>query len=183
MTDKSLQYKILDDNEVPLPSWQILSSETQSVSFLSNYKKCIVKPADRSASAGVSLVTSRNELMNAISWAKSESLTKKVLIEEFIDGPEFSVETISLNGEQHVLAITRKLLGSQPGFVELGHSLPATISSEHNQQIVEIAKKATKALGLEFGVCHVVNCSPLVGLRNQFLTSGEYFFESTKFFE
>lgn len=153
--DKSLQYQVLDNYSIPLPAWEMVEDETKLKEFISQHNVCVIKPADRSASAGVKLVKNLADAKEAISLARKESPSNKVLIEEFVDGPEFSVETIAINGNQHVVSITRKKLGPQPGFVELGHSLPADLPDHIASQLKETATSATKALNLTFGICHV----------------------------
>lgn len=69
----------------------------------------IVKPIDRSGSRGVTRVVLENELSQAIYYALNESFCKKTIIEEYIEGKEVSVETISWNGEHTVLTITDKI--------------------------------------------------------------------------
>ena len=81
----------------------------------------IVKPTDRSGSKGVSKVSTLQELEEAIHRALLDSFEKKVVVEEFINGIEVSVETISWQGIHYILAITDKITTNEPFFVELEH--------------------------------------------------------------
>ena len=69
-------------------------------------------------------------------------------------GPEVSVETLSINGECHVIQITDKLTTGAPHFVEMAHSQPTRHSQKIIEQISKIAKAANKAIGIENGPSH-----------------------------
>ena len=87
----------------------------------------IVKPVDRSGSLGVTKIESITGLEDAFSLAISASLVKQVIIEEFIEGQEISVESISINGEHYQLATTDKVTSGAPHFVELEHHQPSLL--------------------------------------------------------
>ena len=74
----------------------------------------------------------------------------EVLIEQYLDGAEFSVETL---GEQ-VVGVTGKHLGPEPYFVETGHDFPARLAADHRRQLGEAAVAALRALGLGWGPAH-----------------------------
>jgi biotin carboxylase len=85
----------------------------------------VVKPTRLSGSRGVVLVHDQAEF-DAWGAALDEmGYTGPVLVEEYLTGPEFSVETISVHGEHHVIGVTDKRLGPPPLFVEAGHAHPA----------------------------------------------------------
>jgi len=66
----------------------------------------------------------------AIEVAKEASFENKAVIEEFIDGVEVSVESISWQGKHYVLAITDKITTKEPYFVELEHHQPSLIEDD-----------------------------------------------------
>ncbi|MBL0339382.1 MAG: ATP-grasp domain-containing protein [Rhodospirillaceae bacterium] len=79
------------------------------------------------------------------------TLEPSILIEEYIDGPEFSVEIM----DSLIIGITKKHLGPPPYFVEIGHDFPADISVDLADQISKIVIKALKKIGLTWGAAHV----------------------------
>jgi biotin carboxylase len=83
-----------------------------------------------------------------------ESLEKKVVVEEFIEGVEVSVESISWKGKHHILAITDKVTTEAPYFVELQHHQPSLLSQEIQDKIIAETLKALDALDIEFGASH-----------------------------
>ncbi|MEU2354743.1 ATP-grasp domain-containing protein [Streptomyces misionensis] len=117
---------------------------------------CIVKPVTNAGSAGVSKVTSEDALERA--WERAAgsgpgSAHSGVLVEEFFDGPQFSVEAFSEGGEHQVVGITRKY--SDPAtFVELGHVSPADLPGEQRRDIESYVKRIIEAIGVCDGPTH-----------------------------
>ncbi|MGW1342704.1 ATP-grasp domain-containing protein [Kribbella sp. NPDC002412] len=74
------------------------------------------------------------------------------LMEEFLDGPEISVETLSFDGRHVVVAVTDKETG--PGFVELGHSQPSGHPAETLREVTELVTEFLGAVGLQNGPGH-----------------------------
>lgn len=114
----------------------------------------IVKPIDSGGSRGVTRVDNEEQLPLAIERAKSFSTSQRVLIEQYIDGPEFSVEVISHLGVHYVVAITEKVTTGAPNFVELAHFQPAMVSDAERNKIVELVRQALDALDHEEGPSH-----------------------------
>jgi biotin carboxylase len=114
----------------------------------------IVKPVDRSGSRGVTKVRFENELPEAIHYAITESFGKKAIIEEYIEGEEVSVETISWEGNHTILAITDKVTTGAPHFVELAHHQPSGLPKEIQDKIKTETIKCLNALDINFGAGH-----------------------------
>lgn len=109
----------------------------------------IVKPRDNSGSRGVKLCRDKNELQISIDEALENSKLDTVLVEEFIEGPEYSIESLHHDGKSEVIQFTEKKTTEFPYNVELGHIQPANISDENKQKILEIIAKIGKALNFE----------------------------------
>ncbi len=114
----------------------------------------IVKPVDRSGSRGVSKVNNNHMLNGAIRDALNESFIKKAVVEEFIEGIEVSVETISWQGKHTILAITDKITTDAPHFVELAHHQPSLLATEIQERIKDETIKCLNALEIRFGASH-----------------------------
>ena len=113
----------------------------------------IVKPAVGSGSTGVRLCYAAEEVQSHVDdlvRPGGSAVASGVLIEEFLEGPEFSVETI---GDQ-VLGITRKHLGDLPCFVEVGHDFPAVLPKYVAASISDTVITALAVLGLGWGPAH-----------------------------
>ena len=116
---------------------------------------CIMKPTDNAGSHGVVKVESFEELVKSYEYSHQSSRHGNVIVEEYLDGPEVSVEVMVVNGKVNVLQITDKLTTGAPYFVELGHSQPSQLSAEVQEQIRDVATRACKAVGIRKGPAHV----------------------------
>ena len=114
----------------------------------------IIKPVDLSSSRGVMKINSRDEVEEAIAYAMSWSKTKQAIIEEFIDGPEYSGESIAFNGQYKLLVVTEKSTTGAPHFVEIGHKQPADLSPDTLLKLEKTLYKAFASMGIEYGAIH-----------------------------
>lgn len=152
-TNKGMMRKEFDEWGVNSPN-AIVTSQFNVQDFINFSFPLIVKPTDRSGSRGVTKVSNLNELEIAIIRGLEESLEKKVVIEEFIEGVEVSVESISWKGNHHILAITDKVTTGAPYFVELEHHQPSLLASDIQEEIKIQTINALNALGIQFGASH-----------------------------
>lgn len=114
----------------------------------------IVKPTDRWSSKGITRVDDITKLHEAVRYAVSESFEKKAIVEEFMEGPEYSAECIVYNGEPFILAYTQKETTGYPHYIETGHFQPAIIPSELQERIDTTVKKAIRALSITNSAAH-----------------------------
>lgn len=114
----------------------------------------IAKPTDSSSSRGIQMIHDLDELENAILYAMSFSKSKRILIEEYVNGQEYSGESIAYEGKYKLLAVTQKTTTGEPHFVETGHLQPARIDLKTFRKIEENLYKAFAALGIEYGAIH-----------------------------
>ena len=114
----------------------------------------IVKPTDRSGSRAITKVTDPSDLPAAIEAAVGQSFEKKAIIEEYISGAEYSVETISYQGRHTCLAVTKKFTTGSPHYIEVGHLQPAPLSEEMRRKVESVVFRALDALGVKFGAGH-----------------------------
>lgn len=113
------------------------------------YYPLIVKPRDNSGSRGVKLCRTKEDLEQSMAEALEYSKLDSVLVEEFIEGPEYSIEGLHYDDKSEVIQFTEKKTTEFPYNVELGHIQPANISDENKQKIREIVAKIGKALKFE----------------------------------
>lgn len=122
----------------------------------------MVKPSDGSGSKGAARVDSVEDLARACKTAIEASLIGKAIIESFIVGKEYGVESFVYNGKVHVLGIMNKYMTNPPVYAELGHCIPSQLEIE--DKVKEVVIKAIKVLGINFGA---VNMDVLVTKNNQ----------------
>lgn len=113
------------------------------------YFPIICKPRDNSGSRGVKLCRTKEELQESIEEALQNSHLDTVLVEEFIEGPEYSIESLHYDGKSEVIQFTEKRTTEFPYNVELGHIQPANISEKNKQKIREIVTKIANTLSFE----------------------------------
>lgn len=117
----------------------------------------ILKPSRNSGSRGIAKVSrdmDKADFVKAYDIALNESRDKSVLIEQFIEGPEFSIEIIVWNGKVNVLTVTDKKTTGAPHFVELGHNQPSCFSATDVETLKAAAVAGVKALGVNNCACH-----------------------------
>ncbi|MEV5743985.1 serine O-acetyltransferase EpsC [Microbispora rosea] len=124
----------------------------------------IVKPTDATASIGVFRIGGPQDAERV--WATVEGLrgtrTDRVstmyllrdfLMEEYVEGPEFSVEAFSFAGRHVVVAITEKFVHADR-FAELGHAVPARLDEQVRERIGASVRRFLDLIGLRDGVTH-----------------------------
>ena len=114
----------------------------------------IVKPTDRSGSRGITKVERREDLQPALQASFDVSWEKCALVEEFLEGEEFSVEFCSWKGEHHFLQMTRKFTTGAPHFIETGHIEPPLVPAEVLERTQEVVRHALDSLGVKYGASH-----------------------------
>jgi biotin carboxylase len=114
----------------------------------------IVKPTRLDGSRAVRLIEHPADIDGWRRELASLGYRDHVLIEEFLQGPEFSVETITAHGTHRVVGITAKRLGRRPHFVEMGHVHPAPITAKARTALTELVIAFLDATGYQFGPVH-----------------------------
>lgn len=145
-TDKFQMKQRFMEGGVPCAKGRLVKSVSEVEDF--EYP-VIIKPRDNSGSRGVKLCRSKAELEASMSEAFEVSKLDTVLVEEFIEGPEYSIEGLHYDGKSEVIQFTEKKTTEFPYNVELGHIQPANISEENQQKIREIVSLIGKALHFE----------------------------------
>lgn len=148
-TDKFQMKQRFLEGGVPCARGMIIhnSEEAQELNF-----PLICKPRDNSGSRGVKLCRSLTELDSCIKEALEVSKLDTVLVEEFIEGREFSIESLHYGiggGNNEVIQFTEKKTTDFPYNVELGHKQPANLTDDQRNQIREIIVKIAHCMRFE----------------------------------
>jgi biotin carboxylase len=154
--DKRRQRLALQAGGVPVPAFEAVGSVTAAVGAATDIGLPVVcKPADGTGSRGVRYCSD----LTAVAAHARRLLARRrdergaptlpwLLVEEYVDGREFSVETLA--GE--VVGETAKHVGPLPHFVETGHDFPAR--DEGLADVAAVAVRAVRTLGVEWGAAH-----------------------------
>ena len=114
----------------------------------------VVKPVDGSAQRGVTEVRAEGELAPAFDRALAASRTGAVVLEQYLEGEEYTVNGFLLDGEYFPMSITRRLLHPPPPLgVCISHRYPSLLPNE--DELFAQARAASRAVGLETGPSYV----------------------------
>jgi biotin carboxylase len=114
----------------------------------------VVKPVDGSAQRGVTEVRAERELADAVDRALAASKAGAIVLEQYLDGDEFTVNGFLLAGEYFPMSVTRRLLHPPPPLgVCISHRYPSLLANE--QPLFDLAHQASLAVGLETGPSYV----------------------------
>lgn len=121
----------------------------------------VVKPVCGSGSSGVRSCDNAAAAIKAFESARGALLDQvdlpspDILIQQYVEGKEYSAEIIAYDGTLHCLGILAKHKGPAPFFVEVGHDFPAPLPEPSLKELASFAAGAVSALGLNFGPAHV----------------------------
>lgn len=157
-TNKGAMRRCLKARNIPIPDFfEVATKEDYFAAVKKINGKTIVKPVDNAGSRGVTLLdfpADRYKVESAYIYAKESSRSGGIMVEEYMEGPEVSVETLSVNGQCYVIQITDKLTTGAPHFVEMGHNEPSMLSEDIQDRVHKIARIAIEAIGIKNGPSH-----------------------------
>lgn len=154
ITDKTIvREKVKNVNGLFQPKFWICTDE-QNLPEVDEYP-VIVKPIAAGGKRGITVVENSDDMKNAIKMALDVSKVEGALIEQYlVGGQEYSVESLSYHGKQHIIQITQKDSSGPPHCVELGHHQPAALSIEKRKLVEMAVSGALAAAGITNGPCH-----------------------------
>ncbi|MFN8074245.1 MAG: ATP-grasp domain-containing protein [Kineosporiaceae bacterium] len=120
----------------------------------------VVKPVALAGSIGVALAADAEQLATAFAVASGSghpvygASGTTVLVEEYLDGPEVSVESVVDADGLHPVALTRKALGPAPFFEETGHVVAPGQPLPEQDAVLAVVRAAHEALGVTVGATH-----------------------------
>lgn len=108
-TNKVRMREFIARHGYPMPAFIRSRDEGDAGAFLAQLGRAVVvKPAASQGSRGVHKAETREQLRDVFAAARAQSVNGEVIVEEFLDGIELTVEGFSLHGVHHTLAISRK---------------------------------------------------------------------------
>lgn len=155
-TDKFDMIKAFKRHGVPSPWYYTVDSieELMALERRLSYP-CIMKPTDNAGSHGVIHARNFEDLLDYFEYSHNCSRHGKVIIEEYLTGPEISVEVMVVDGVANILQITDKRTTGVPFFVEIGHTQPTRFVPDVCKSIKEVTAAACHAVGIDNGPAHV----------------------------
>lgn len=137
---------------LPSPDFFAITNENcdKEISQCKNFP-LVVKPADNMGGRGCKLVYTKEELKEAVRDAIKYSRTQTAIVEDYMDGREFSLDAIVYNGTVTITGFADRHVDYPPYFIEMGHTMPTSASPSEQAEIIDVFIKGIKALGLTCG--------------------------------
>ncbi len=171
-SNKYLQRKRLHENGVDVPKFQLLTSPDPSIGFpnvlklLTGYASCYVYLNNSMREfkknwAELGKMAKRAEkdpmLASHSSFERAFDPRHEFIVEEYIDGNEYSCDYVVRNGRANVLRVVRKY-SSRFGFFDalylFNPDSPGSSGSEFSiKGLEDVCRKAASSLGIKRGVC------------------------------
>lgn len=161
--NKPLTRQALRSAGLPTPEFHRVRSPEEARDLGETMRfPCVVKPPADSSSYGVRIVRDIAELQEQVralgaetANVRGQKLDGSVLVESYVEGAEYSVETVTLpGGPTRVIGITDKYLGPPPHFVETGHDFPSAAPPAVREALETAVEAALAAVGFDFGPAH-----------------------------
>lgn len=161
--NKDLAREAYKENGVPSAKFKKVKNYVESKKAVDEIGyPVILKPTNCESSQNVFFINNNLELENAVECMSNfkESymgfkVRKEFLIEEYLEGQEFSIEVFLHNGKKVFSSVTEKIVSKLPYFVETAHIVPTSVYLDKQNDIIDVAIMAVKALGIMNGPCHV----------------------------
>lgn len=116
----------------------------------------VVKPVDSRGARGVLRLTAAVDLDWAYGFSSGESPSRRVMVEEFLSGPQISTESIVLEGVAYTPTMADRnyefLERFAPHIIENGGDLPSELSAAEQAAIRELVQRAAASMGVRNGV-------------------------------
>lgn len=154
--DKYVQRQLLAQAHVPVPAYHVATNATDVDNAAEKIGlPVIIKPVVGSGSSGVRLCRDAGELAQHANYLLSGKhiwrSSPKILIEEFADGPHYSVDTMG----REVIAIGAAEFGRPPHFVLRESIFPALLTDEQHKAMVDVSLSCLHALNLAWGPANI----------------------------
>ncbi|TGL16678.1 alpha-hydroxy-acid oxidizing protein [Leptospira meyeri] len=111
----------------------------------------VMKPADNMGARGVIKVNHKDDLTNAFRHAKKFCPTGELILEEYMEGPELSVDALAFQGQIRMTGIADRIIEREPYFIEVGHNMPSAMPKEVLDEVERVMAGGMRALGIHLG--------------------------------
>lgn len=161
--NKALMRRRCAEVGLPMPAFRTVQTPAEAELAAAEVGlPCVVKPADETSSADVRLVETPAQAAEHVTLIQSrlentrgQSRHHELMVEEYLSGPEVSVEVLAEGDRYEVFGVTDKSLGGQGYFVEMGHSFPSSLPEPLVRACGDLAVDALRAVGFDLGMAHV----------------------------
>ncbi|HOJ50484.1 MAG TPA: alpha-hydroxy-acid oxidizing protein [Spirochaetota bacterium] len=140
------------ENNVPIPDFYPVWTYSEAIEAFKKLKKpVVIKPADNMGARGVRRIDKEEELSEAFEDAKNNSPSGEIIIEEYMEGDELSIDSLVYNGNVYITGVADRIIEYPPFFVETGHIMPSQKPSHIIDEAIKVMKEGIRALGINIG--------------------------------
>ena len=140
------------DHKVPSPDFRSVWSLAEAKDACSELGfPVVIKPADNMGARGVMRIDDKTMIADAFKNAKDGSPSGELIIEQFMDGPELSIDAVIFNGSITFTGVADRIIEDPPFFIEKGHTMPSQLSKEILDEACRVMTLGIRALGISHG--------------------------------
>jgi biotin carboxylase len=157
MENKILTRNVLKDSPISLK--YLIYKPTESLSsFLERAEMdfpLIVKSPKSTGSKDVLLAKDRDQLISAMRTLSKKLPNEEILIEEYVDGPQYLVEVLVHNGKIHIIAVIEQEITLFERFIVTGYSLLGQLNNRLYHSLLNAVSSIVQTFDMENGACHL----------------------------
>ena len=151
-SDKSRMRAVFAAAGLPSPRFAVLERSDPSGSLPEELAfPLVVKPVDNMGSRGCRLVRNEAELAEALEAAHGHSRSGRAIVEEYLEGPEFSLDALVHEGRVYLCGVADRHVTFAPYFVEMGHTMPTAFPEKDVAEVIRVFEAGIRALGIRNG--------------------------------
>ncbi|MBE3065788.1 MAG: ATP-grasp domain-containing protein [Spirochaetes bacterium] len=151
-TDKALMREAFARAGVPSPRFACWTGEGDPVGLVEAFQfPLVVKPVDNMGARGVRRVDDPAGIAAACREALLLSRSSRVILEEYMEGRELSLDAVVDAGRITVCGVADRHIFFPPYFVELGHTMPTDLVQRDAEAACEVFRAGIRALGIDRG--------------------------------
>jgi biotin carboxylase len=147
-SDKERMRNRFTEAGLPSPAFQVYTAVPAALPF--SYP-AVVKPVDNMGARGCRRVDNGAELREAVEKALGFSRSGRVIVEEYMEGPEFSVDAVVYRGTVTICGLADRHIVFPPYFIEMGHTMPTNIPLKDQEALIGVFIQGIRALGIDNG--------------------------------
>jgi len=156
-SDKLAMKRRFAEKNIPIPWFQAVESQ-EHLRELARQRgfPLVIKPVDSRGARGVLRLSEKVDLDWAFQHARDNSPTGRVMVEEYLPGPQVSTESLLLPGKAYTPGFSDRnyefLECFSPYIIENGGEQPSTLSNPDQEVVKRCAEAAGRAMGIETGI-------------------------------
>lgn len=114
-----------------------------------------MKSPKSTGSKDVLLVKNKNQLILAIQSLLKKLPNEEILLEEYVDGPQYLVEILVQNGKVHIIAVVEQEITLFERFIVTGYSLLGQVDKSLYNSLFNAVNSVIQAFNMKNGACHL----------------------------